>query len=269
MQTPKVTILIPNYKTPELTKLCLRLLRKYTNPALAHIIVVDNDSQDDSLIYLRQLPWIELIERLSIPGETGPAAHAHALDLAMTRVTTPYVLSIHTDTLVKCADWLEFLLAHIEGKPQIAGVGSWKLESKSWVRRAAKTVERNAQAFYSRLFNKNNSALAAEKNYYYLRSHCALYRTDLLRKFNLMFADSEAVAGKVLHKKLIDNGYEMIFLTSEELGQHVDHINHATMILNPQLGAREKTIKQGKKQLQQRLQAVQADDILRDGNLDR
>ncbi len=269
MQSPKVTILVPNYKTPELTKLCLRLLRRYTDPALAHVIVIDNDSRDESLTYLRKLKWIELIERPSVPGETGPAAHSQALDLALARVTTPYVLSIHTDTLMKRVDWLEFLLMRIEQDPQIAGVGSWKLESKSWLRRMAKLLERNAQTIYYRLFNKNNSVINGDgENYYYLRSHCALYRMDLLRKFNLGFGTGDAVAGKVMHKKLVDNGFQMIFLTSEELGQYVDHINHATMILNPQLGAREKTIKQGKKRLQQRLQAVRADEILRDGNLD-
>lgn len=270
MQSPKVTILIPNYKTPELTKLCLRLLRKYTTPQLAHFIVVDNDSQDESVRFLRTLKWIELIERPRIPGETGPMSHARALDVALAHVTTPYVLSIHTDTLVKHPQWLEYLLAQIESNPQVAGVGSWKLESKSLLQRIAKMIERRGQAIYYRLRNKKNHVLEGQdKNYYYLRSHCALYRTDLLRKFMLSFADGEAVAGKVMHKKLLDQGYQMLFLTSEELGQYVDHINHATMVLNPQLGAREKTIKQGMRRLQNRLKAVQADAILQDVSLDR
>ena len=41
-----VTILIPNYKTLELTKVCLRLIRKFTNLDQAKVIVIDNDSQD-------------------------------------------------------------------------------------------------------------------------------------------------------------------------------------------------------------------------------
>ena len=30
MSEPQLTVIIPNYKTPELTKICLRLLRKYS-----------------------------------------------------------------------------------------------------------------------------------------------------------------------------------------------------------------------------------------------
>ena len=99
MPQPLVTILVPNYKTLELTKLCLRLLRKYTNPKQVHVLVIDNDSNDDSIEYLRSLSWIELIERKNISGDPGLVSHGLALDMALEKVTTPYVMSIHTDTL--------------------------------------------------------------------------------------------------------------------------------------------------------------------------
>lgn len=269
MDNPQVTILIPNYKTPDLTKLCLRLLRKYTTPGLAHIRVIDNDSQDASVSYLRGLKWIELLERPRSAEETPAASHANALDLALKTVDTPYVLSIHTDTLVKRPDWLPFLLSHIENRPQVAGVGSWKLESKPWLKRAAKRFEGFVQTKYYQLIDKKNHALEGEgDNYYYLRSHCALYRMDLIKALNLTFNDGEAAAGKTMHKKLTDAGYEMRFLPSEILGQYVDHINHATMILNPELGARDKTIQEGKKRIECRLRAVHAEEILADTNLD-
>ena len=69
MATPILSILIINYKTPDLTKLCLRLLRKHTDLSKVKIIVVDNDSADESLEYLRKLSWITLIERKKLPGE--------------------------------------------------------------------------------------------------------------------------------------------------------------------------------------------------------
>ena len=58
-----LTILLPNYKTPELTRLCLRSLRKYTDCSRIKVIAVDNASGDESLDYLRSLSWIRLIER--------------------------------------------------------------------------------------------------------------------------------------------------------------------------------------------------------------
>jgi hypothetical protein len=91
---------------------------------------------------------------------------------------------------------------------------------------------------------------------------------DLIHKMCLQFADAEETAGKVMHKKLIDSGYHMLFLPSETLGLYIDHINHATMVLNPELGAREKTIQQGQKRIEKRLAAVNATAILQNDQLD-
>lgn len=251
MAYTKVTILIPNYRTFGLTKLCLDLLQRYTSTGLFHAVVIDNNSRDESIEYLRTVPWIELIERKGVAGETPPQSHARALDLGMSRVTTPYVLSIHTDTLVKHPEWLPYLLSQIEKDHNIAGVGSWKLESKPLYKRALKAVERKLQLLYYTVIGKKNHAIeGVGKNYFYLRSHCALYRTALLKKHHLKFDVNHEPAGKVLHKKLTDEGYDMIFLPSKKLGQYLDHVNNATMILNPELGARPKTVRRGIKKIE-------------------
>jgi GT2 family glycosyltransferase len=269
MQNPQVTILVPNFRTPQLTKLCLRLVRKYTPSGLAKVIVVDNDSRDESIHYLRSLKWIELIERVHVPGETPALSHSRALDLALERVQTPYVLSIHTDTLVRHSEWLPFLLNQIKQDTRIAGVGSWKLENKPSWKRALKSIERSVQTFYFRMTGKKKHAVEGlDHNHYYLRSHCALYRTDLVRKFNSGFADGEEVAGKAMHRKLVGNGYKMVFLPSEILLNYMDHINHATTVLNPELSRKEKSIIKGQKRIQQSLAAFRSDEILQDESLD-
>lgn len=270
MTQPQVTILVPNYKTHELTKLCLRLLRKYTDANKAKVIVIDNDSRDASLDYLRSLEWIELIERQVIPNEGAISAHSRALDLGLERVKTPYVLSIHTDTLVKHPQWLDFLIGQIEKNSDIAGVGSWKLESKSLWRQMLKSVERSVQQIYYRLTGRTKHSLEGiGKNYYYLRSHCALYRVDLLRKFNLNFSSGDMVAGKSLHKQLVDAGYQMIFLPSDILIRYLEHINHATTVLNPELSKRQKKVGKGMRRIEKSLARMNARDVLRDSQLDR
>lgn len=266
MTQPRVSILVPQYKTLELTTLCLRLLRKYTDPQLARVIVIDNDSQDDSLRYLKKLSWIQLIERPRVPEESPVMAHAKALDLGLSYVDTPYVLSIHTDTLVKRADWLDFLIAEMTKEPNIAGVGSWKLESKPLIKRILKYCERRWQAGYRYCIGQKDPG---QNNYHYLRSHCALYRSDLIQQHALSFADGDAVAGKVIHKKLIDLGYQMVFLASETLGQYVDHINHATTLLNPEF---KDTIRRHRdkalRHLEQRLRHLGSQQILAEDSLD-
>jgi hypothetical protein len=133
----------------------------------------------------------------------------------------------------------------------------------------AKDIENQRQIGHYRLIGKTDNASEEKgKYYYYLRSHCALYRMDLIRKNNLTFSDGGETAGKLMHKKLVDNGYKMVFLPSEFLSRYVVHLNHATMVFHPELGAEKKTIRKGLKRFKRELKALNADQILMDNSLD-
>ncbi len=223
MSTPEVTVIIANYKTPELTRLCLRLLRMHTAPERCKVIVVDNDSQDESLEYLRGLRWIRLLERRNVGGETPHQMEARAIDLALKEVDTPLTLLMHTDTLIRNDLWLDFLVNRINASPQIAGLGSWKLKTTTHYRRFAGFVEGLAKKFRAEIKPKQER---------YLRTHCVLYRTELLKRCPGGFDDGGPV-GRSIHRRLVEQGYEMSFVTPEELGRFVSHLQHATTVLNP------------------------------------
>lgn len=266
----QVTILVPNYKTPEITKICLRLLRKHTDFDRVRVIVIDNDSGDASLDYLRTIPWIELIERKSEVDDNPPLSHSRALDLALARVETPYVLSIHTDTFVRRSDWLDVLLTPFAKDDKLAGVGSWKLESKTWLQRLGRRMEGAVKIAQYRLTgHRTYRAERFDDSLHYLRSHCAMYRMDVIRQLGTGFSDGGEVAGSVMHRKMVAAGYRMLFLESEQLGQYVDHVNHATMVLNPELGSSDRMIRSGKKRVGVKLRGIDADSLLADESLDR
>jgi len=258
MNQPEITILIPNYKTPELTKLCLRLFNKFTPPGRAEFLVIDNDSGDESLAYLKTLPWIELVERTVAPDESGPAMHANALDLGLAKVRTPFVLVAHTDTLPLRPDWLDYLLSEIRRSDRIAGVGSWKLEHISFWKKTGKLAE----AFFQSLTGRR------KKEERYLRSHCALYRTDLLRQHTRGFNDGDT-AGRSIHRLLTEQGFEMRFLSSEALGKYIMHLNHATGILHPPEGSRRCARPEAKRRLGATMDSEFFRGVLADSSLDR
>lgn len=265
----QVTILVPNYKTPEVTKICMRLLRKHTDFSRVHVIAIDNDSADASLHYLRSLDWIELIERKAEADDTPPLSHSRALDLALSRVTTPYVLSIHTDTFVKRSDWLDVLLAPFSESDAIAGVGSWKLESKTWWQRSGRKLEELWKKLQYRLTGRKTFAdIRFDSSLHYLRSHCAIYRTDIIRQLNTSFSDEREGAGSVMHRKMLAAGYRTVFLPSEYLGQYIDHLNHATTVLNPELGSAESSIRKGQRKIRAKLRGIDANRLLADLSLD-
>ncbi len=263
---PQVSILIPHFRTLELTKFCLRSIKKYSNLERIQVIVIDNGSKDESTLYLRGLQWIELVERDTEPGESVAAAHARALDLGLTKVIAPYVLSIHTDTIIISPEWLDFLLGEIDKNPEIAGVGSWKLEFKPWHRRFAKQhLEPLWEKFWNRL--RKPGPRKTDNHYMYLRSHCAMYRTELLRRFALSFNNND-VAGKVLHRKLEEQGFVMKFLDIYGLGARLRHINHATMILNPEIAGRKTGTATERRRVRKELEKLNYMDILDDSSLD-
>lgn len=270
MNNKQVTILIPNYKTPEITKICMRLIRQHTDFNRVEVIVIDNNSNDASLAYLKTLNWITLIERKADAPESPPLSHSRALDLALAQVTTPYVLSIHTDTFVRSADWIDVLLKPFKLNPKLAGVGSWKLESKSKLQMLGYEFEQAWKKLLSTYFGyRGYRADRLDVNARYLRSHCAMYRMDVIQALNTNFSDGEDTAGKVMHQKIVAAGYEMLFLDSGELGRYVDHLNHATMVLNPEFGSSEQMRKQGNKRIKDKLRGIDANGILANIALDK
>lgn len=269
MTIKQVTILIPNYKTPEITKICLRLIRQHTDFNQVEVIVIDNNSNDASSEYLKSLHWITLIERKSKNPETGPLSHSRALDLALKKVKTPFVLSIHTDTFVKNHKWLDVLLTPFKNNPNLAGVGSWKLEYISPTRELGHKFEQWWKHLLYKYFGYSRyRAERGDIKSQYLRSHCAIYRTDIIRKLKTNFSDGDQTAGKIMHEKMIKAGYEMLFLESAYLGSYIDHLNHATMVLNPELGSSKKLLKTGRKRLLKKMRGIDAEDILNKNQLD-
>lgn len=269
MNNKQVTILIPNYKTPEITKICLRLIRQHTDFNRVEVIVIDNNSNDASLEYLKTLDWITLIERKADAPETPPLSHSRALDLALKQVKTPYVLSIHTDTFVKRADWLDVLLKPFDNNPKLAGVGSWKLESKSRLQMLGYQFEQAWKKLLSNYFGYSGyRADRLDVSARYLRSHCALYRMDVIRQLKTCFSDGDDTAGRAMHQKMVTAGYNMLFLSSGELGRYVDHLNHATMVLNPEFGSSEQMRKEGSKRIKEKLRGIDANGILANVKLD-
>lgn len=209
-----------------------------------------------------------MLERSGEPREAAPLSHSRALGLGLEHVDTPYVLSIHTDTLVCHPQWLSFLVAQIEKHPHIAAVGSWNLPEKWSIKQIEKWLEYYGLSHCYGLFNQAKYRLTGQRDYYYLRSHCALYKTALLRKYGLSFSDEGKTAGQVMHRKLLQHGHRMVFLSPQKLLRYLEHINHATVTLHPQIRAR-KSRRKDEKRLEKTWKRFDAEKILADTSLNQ
>ncbi len=141
--TPAFSIAIVNYKTPDLTKICLDLLKKHIDAGLnAQVWVVDNNSQDESTAYLRSLDWIHLIVRDSNYAEKGFVAHGEGLDSILEKIETDYVVLMHTDTFVYDASIFDRTIQTLHQHQHIAAMGCLEQLDRGLVRTTWRVVSR-------------------------------------------------------------------------------------------------------------------------------
>ena len=108
ISTIDLSIVIVNYKTPQMTSECITSIWEYVEDIQLEIIVIDNNSQDNSKQYiLTQHPYIIWID---MPYNAGFArANNEGIRLAQGK----YILLLNSDTLLidnsilKCIRTLE------------------------------------------------------------------------------------------------------------------------------------------------------------------
>jgi glycosyltransferase involved in cell wall biosynthesis len=265
----KATICIVNYKTADLVKLCLRSIRKFTRYPY-QVIVVDNDSADESLDYLKSLGWIRLIERRRNAADAGGGFdHAAALDSGLESCDTEFFISMHSDTFVQKDNWLTELISYFGNDEKIACVGSGKIElTPAWQSLLKKVTD--LRTFKRKLLREPDPA---GKHRYYNRTICCIYRTDILRREGLSFLmgrDEGLTAGKKLYFELVDHGYRTVELPGSIMGRYIIHLAHATQAVNPEeFTLRKKTIRKYQLLAAKMLSSPQVKNMLTDDSLDR
>jgi glycosyltransferase involved in cell wall biosynthesis len=264
----KAIICVVNYKTLDFTRLALRSIRKFTRYPY-EVIVVDNDSQDESLEYLKRLSWIRLIERRPDPDEPrGGFSHASALDLGLENCNTEFFVSMHSDTFVQKNNWLAELISHFDSDENIACVGSGKIELTPKWRTLLKKIT-DLRTFKRKLLRELDQL---GEYRHYNRTICCIYRTGILRRENLSFLtdrDKGLTSGKKLYFEILDRDYRTVELPASVMGQYVIHLAHATQVINPrEFNLRKKTVRKCHRLADKVMSSNMIQSILTDDSLD-
>jgi len=275
----KATICVVNYKTLDFTRLCLRSIRKFTDYPY-EVIVVDNDSNDESTEYLRSLKWIRLIERQrQTESPRGSFDQASALDLGLANCNTEFFVAMHSDVFIKTPSfanategrpcWLTELISCFNNDPKIACVGSGKIElTPQWQMLVKKLTD--FKALGRKLFGTTTQR---ERLRYYNRAICCLYRTEVLRHEGLSFImgkDRRLTVGQKLYFELVDRGYKTVELHPSVMGKYIVHLAHATQVINPQeFKLQTKTHHKFNRLVEKVLSSDVIKNILEDDSLDK
>ena len=124
-----VTVVIANYKTPQLVRGCFTSLRK-VYPTVP-VVLVDNGSKDASTEYIkaRASKDVNVLAILN-PSNLG---HGPALHLGVLASHTPYVFTLDSDCAVLRRKFLEGMLEVALSSPETYAIG--------WLRFAGKAIE--------------------------------------------------------------------------------------------------------------------------------
>jgi len=226
---PRFSIALVNYKSLDITRVCLELLRARLGDNPVDVWVVDNDSADASTHYLRSLDWIKLIERVPEPNEAGHIAHGKALDLILEQADTEYLLLMHTDTFIFDASVFDLLLRKCQ--PNTAAVGCVEQINRGRVRTLWRNGSRSFKHYYRRLVRVLGLPGRDPKppRELYLKSFCTLWNARLIKQHGLHFCMDDAVPGYTLQDRMSALGYGIELIAPQRLFRYLDHIQSGTV----------------------------------------
>jgi GT2 family glycosyltransferase len=231
MQNPAFSVVLVNYKTPEITRIALELLQQASGRIPFVVWVVDNDSGDASTEYLRSLDWIKLIERRPEPGESGFMAHGRALDMVLERAGTDYLFLLHTDTFIHDPAIFELMLDECRANEKVIAVGCVDQIYRGQFRIVWRLVTRYLKYHFRHLKTALGLKSRLPKPYMekYVKSFCSLWNIKTLRRHGWTFAMDGKTPSYAIQDRLGEYGYRIAYLSARTMFRYLDHIEAGTV----------------------------------------
>jgi GT2 family glycosyltransferase len=228
---PNLSIVLVNYKSLEMTSICMDLIQQGINVAEVPVWVVDNDSNDASLEYLKSLDWIHLIERKPPSQETGFMAHGAALDIVLDKVSTDYLLLLHTDTFIHDPSIVNIMLEKCIVDDKVVAVGCLEPVCRSLPQAVWRFVVRGAKYYFRRTKIALGINTRAPKLHYeiYLKSFCALWNVKIIKQHGMTFSMADRIPGYEMQDRLPELGYKFVAIPPREMFKYLDHIEKGTV----------------------------------------
>jgi glycosyltransferase involved in cell wall biosynthesis len=225
---PRITVCIPHWQVRDMMSICLRSVRRHSRKYDLEVLVVDNGSRDESLDYLRSLSWIRLIERPEETAANWPANVFTAWDTGIRACTGEYFVTMHSDVFVRQADWLDPFRREFADRPEVAGVGAWKLALESPWYALQKRVVGSLVATVKRWAGRR--ARSSFREGHYPRDYCAMYRTAPILEHGLTFCPEGDLitGGYAIARQLWEQGRETRMIPVWELARKIVHVAHGT-----------------------------------------
>jgi GT2 family glycosyltransferase len=170
---PAVSVVIPNWNGRRWLPGCLASLALQQLPP-AEVIVVDNGSDDDSLVYLcAEHPGVRV---LALGANTG---FAHAANRGIAAAGSELVALINTDVELE-SDWLEVTCAALSDDPRVGAVACkmLQLDDRRAIYDAGDVLRRDGACVQRGRFERDDGRFDAPGDVFGACAGAAVYRRD-------------------------------------------------------------------------------------------
>lgn len=230
MELPSFSVVLVNYKTYEITRICLDLLREPAKQMDFSVWVVDNDSQDASTVYLRTVDWIHLIERKVPQGEPGFMGHGLGLDMVLERIDTDYLFLLHTDTFIHDPDIFRIMLkACLEENAVAVGCLEqiYRGQFRIYWRLGSRYVKHHIRRLKAAAGIKTRPPAPYREKY--IKSFCSLWNTKFIREHGWTFSMDGKIPSYAIQDRLMDAGQRIKCIPPRAMFRYLDHIEAGTV----------------------------------------
>jgi GT2 family glycosyltransferase len=150
---PEVSIIIPTKNSLSLIKRCLSSLRSHTNYPNYNIVVIDNQSDDES--FLKFIAEEQSKGLLKVIKYDKPFNHSDMNNIAVKNTDSDFVVFMNNDVKIISENWLEQLVATINMDTSIAAVGCLLLYANGTVQHSGIILGLNGAAGHAHKYMHN------------------------------------------------------------------------------------------------------------------
>jgi len=117
---PMVSVIVVTYNNLHLTQLCLASLDDYSDYQNMEIIVVDNNSQDDSKVFLSE--WVKKKDNRKLILNDSNRGFSAANNQGLVAAQGDYLVLLNNDTHVT-SGWIRTMMMHLKRESSIGLIG--------------------------------------------------------------------------------------------------------------------------------------------------
>jgi glycosyltransferase involved in cell wall biosynthesis len=215
---PSYSLIIPYYRTPEITRMALRSIFA-TARGNAEVVLVDNDPSDPGSRMLDEFP--QLVRVNNATAELGTTANLLALDVGLRSATRDVVGLLHSDTVFLKEGWDEEWFGRLEGR-NLAALGTFEREANPF-----RPWRKQVSDWTRHLTHRPRTDTADQK----LMLHWLLTRRSDLAAAGFSFMGCGHLVPRQLAARR--NGVEVLSLV--QISRFVWHTSNITSLLTGQL----------------------------------